>query len=139
VTIGNAEATFVGFDMSQQPPAGGVGTMAVGAKVALSGRNGREVLTPVTLFAANEAPVFKGVPSRILNGTVQLIAVKVGMGGDDRSAVTMQVERGGAVSQSREILVVEASIKPFINLLWGGALVLMAGFLLSILKRSKES
>jgi len=37
-----------------------------------------------------------------------------------------------------EALVVEASIKPYINLLWGGTLVMMLGFVLSIFKRAKE-
>jgi cytochrome c-type biogenesis protein CcmF len=38
-----------------------------------------------------------------------------------------------------ESLVIDASVKPGINLLWGGTLVMMAGFLLAFLKRSKES
>ena len=38
-----------------------------------------------------------------------------------------------------ESLVIDASIKPCINFLWGGTLVMMAGFLLAFLKRSKES
>jgi cytochrome c-type biogenesis protein CcmF len=38
-----------------------------------------------------------------------------------------------------ESLVVDVSIKPGISLLWGGTLVLMAGFAVALLKRSKES
>ena len=38
-----------------------------------------------------------------------------------------------------ESLVIDASIKPFIILLWGGTLVMMAGFSLALVKRSKES
>jgi cytochrome c-type biogenesis protein CcmF len=38
-----------------------------------------------------------------------------------------------------ESLVIDASIKPCINLLWGGTLVMMAGFVLAFVKRSKES
>jgi cytochrome c-type biogenesis protein CcmF len=40
---------------------------------------------------------------------------------------------------SPESLVIDASIKPCINLLWGGTLVMMAGFVLACVKRSKES
>jgi cytochrome c-type biogenesis protein CcmF len=40
---------------------------------------------------------------------------------------------------SPESLVIDASIKPGINLLWGGTLVIMAGFVLAFVKRSKES
>jgi cytochrome c-type biogenesis protein CcmF len=38
-----------------------------------------------------------------------------------------------------ESLVIDASVKPCISLLWGGTLVMMAGFILAYLKRSKES
>jgi len=38
-----------------------------------------------------------------------------------------------------ESLVVDASVKPLISLLWGGTLVMMAGFVLAFVKRSKES
>jgi cytochrome c-type biogenesis protein CcmF len=37
-----------------------------------------------------------------------------------------------------ESLVIDASVKPCINLLWGGTVVMMAGFLLAFVKRSKE-
>ena len=45
---------------------------------------------------------------------------------------------GDAMGQQEETLVVEASVKPFINLVWGGTVVMVVGFILSILKRSKE-
>jgi len=38
-----------------------------------------------------------------------------------------------------EVLVADVSTKPCINFLWGGTLVMMAGFALACLKRSKES
>lgn len=40
---------------------------------------------------------------------------------------------------STEALVVDASVKPGINLLWGGTIVMMAGFVIAFVKRSKES
>jgi cytochrome c-type biogenesis protein CcmF len=55
------------------------------------------------------------------------------------------VETGDATGASAhgaagpESLVVDASIKPCINLLWGGTLVMMAGFFIAFVKRSKES
>ncbi len=44
-----------------------------------------------------------------------------------------------AASLAPESLVIDASIKPLISLLWGGTLVMMTGFVLAFLKRSKES
>ncbi|MBK7105638.1 MAG: cytochrome c biogenesis protein CcsA [Ignavibacteriae bacterium] len=44
-----------------------------------------------------------------------------------------------AVQQTpKEVLSVEASIKPFINLVWTGVLLMVAGFIISAVKRTKE-
>jgi cytochrome c-type biogenesis protein CcmF len=39
----------------------------------------------------------------------------------------------------RDVLVVEASIKPFINLVWSGVIIVLVGFLVTIIRRSKEA
>lgn len=49
---------------------------------------------------------------------------------------------GGSVTQNngmKEVLTVEASIKPFISLVWLGVIVLVVGFIISAFRRSKES
>jgi len=38
-----------------------------------------------------------------------------------------------------ETLVVEASIKPFINLVWVGTITLVIGFFITILRRGSEA
>ncbi|KAB2846283.1 MAG: hypothetical protein F9K45_02190 [Melioribacteraceae bacterium] len=40
---------------------------------------------------------------------------------------------------SKEVLSIDASIKPFINLVWAGVIVMVAGFIISAFRRSKES
>lgn len=40
---------------------------------------------------------------------------------------------------AKETLSVEASIKPFINLVWAGVLVMVFGFVISVVRRTKES
>lgn len=42
-------------------------------------------------------------------------------------------------TQPKEILSIEASIKPFINLVWAGVLVMVFGFVISVVRRTKES
>ncbi|HEX2786743.1 MAG TPA: cytochrome c-type biogenesis CcmF C-terminal domain-containing protein [Ignavibacteria bacterium] len=39
---------------------------------------------------------------------------------------------------TEEALVITASIKPFINILWAGTIILVAGFFISIIRRRKE-
>ena len=48
-------------------------------------------------------------------------------------------EPNSGISKPQEILTVEASIEPFISLVWLGVLVMVLGFILSAIKRSKES
>jgi cytochrome c biogenesis factor len=49
------------------------------------------------------------------------------------------VEKVGEGQSSREALVAEASVKPFISLVWAGTLLIILGFGLSIAHRSKEA
>jgi hypothetical protein len=44
-----------------------------------------------------------------------------------------------SVKPAKEVLSVTASIKPFVNLVWIGVLGMFAGFVLSTLRRLKES
>ena len=44
----------------------------------------------------------------------------------------------GTQDLTNESLVITASIKPFINILWAGTVIMVLGFFLSILKRRKE-
>lgn len=42
-------------------------------------------------------------------------------------------------TQPKEVLSIDASIKPFINLVWAGVLVMVAGFVIAVGRRTKES
>jgi len=41
--------------------------------------------------------------------------------------------------ESKEVLSITASVKPFINLVWSGVLVMVFGFFISVARRLKES
>jgi cytochrome c biogenesis factor len=45
----------------------------------------------------------------------------------------------GASKPKVETLVVEASIKPFINLVWMGTVTLLIGMILTIMRRVEEA
>ena len=42
-------------------------------------------------------------------------------------------------SEQRDMLVVEASVKPYINLVWSGVIILLVGFLVTIVRRAQEA
>jgi len=45
----------------------------------------------------------------------------------------------GVTEVKREVLSIEASIKPFINLVWMGVILMVIGFIISAVRRTKES
>jgi cytochrome c-type biogenesis protein CcmF len=61
------------------------------------------------------------------SGSINLILKS--LSGDDETEV----------SAGSEILSIEASIKPFINLVWTGVLLMVIGFIISTVKRTKDT
>jgi hypothetical protein len=133
--LGDAQVTFERFDMTPHGGAGEnpAGGMPIGAVLTLS-RGGRtETLTPVTVFRPGAAPTYREAVSVLLDGPVRLAAVSAGM----PSTVTLVLPGGGG-HVHQEVLVVEASVKPFIGAVWVGTIVMMIGFGLAVGKRLKE-
>ena len=141
VSIGNIKATFARFDMSKQSTeamtSGGRG-MVVGSVLELTDGTRSETVTPLAMYEANGAPVYRAVRSNLLDANIQLVAMHIGMG-SGASTITIGVQQANDVELRPDTLVVDVSIKPYINLLWGGTLLLMIGLVLSIVKRSKEA
>jgi len=139
VTIDGVTMTFVGFGRGEHGASGmmaGGGTVSVAAVLELVKGSERETLQP-TLASSPEGPVHPAVASTLLGGTVQVLSMNVSMG-DGPSVVQIGVERTLGVSSQPDVLVAEASVKPFVSLLWGGTVLMMIGFGLSIVKRWKE-
>jgi cytochrome c-type biogenesis protein CcmF len=53
--------------------------------------------------------------------------------------VTVKLPVDDSTPKKEETLVVEASVKPMINLVWAGTITLIIGFLLTIARRSEEA
>jgi cytochrome c-type biogenesis protein CcmF len=64
-------------------------------------------------------------------GTVNLVFSKLDAAGEKETETNFEGKR--------EILTIDASIKPFINLVWLGVILVTAGFVISTIRRSKES
>jgi hypothetical protein len=53
--------------------------------------------------------------------------------------IVINLPTDGTTPQRQETLVIEASIKPMINLVWAGIVTLVIGFLLTIFRRVEEA
>jgi cytochrome c-type biogenesis protein CcmF len=62
------------------------------------------------------------------SGSVNLILKSLSGQGDEQ-----------VVAAKTEILSIEASIKPFINLIWSGVILMVIGFIIAVVKRTKET
>jgi cytochrome c-type biogenesis protein CcmF len=137
--IGDATVTFTGFEMgghtkgsmSQEEAERGV------AALLTITQNGREETLKPRLVPGGDTPVHTGVPSNLLGADVQLLSMNISMG-EGASQVTIGIEHAGQQAPKPDVLVVEASIKPFVNLLWAGTVLMMIGFALAIVKRWRE-
>jgi cytochrome c-type biogenesis protein CcmF len=142
VSVGNVKATFVKFDMGSHgmdAMASG-GGMSVGSVLELTSNRGKETVTPVAVYNQQSAPTYRPVASKLLGANVQLVSMNVDMGAK-QSMVTLEVIPNGrdAATQRTEALVVEASVKPFMNLVWSGTVLLFIGLIISTLHRKREA
>lgn len=135
--VGPARITFRRFEMAAHDRQPGGEGMPIGAQLLIQTAADSEWIVPVSLFTARGAAESQPLASRLLGATVRLVDLSVGMGGGETSSVTLSVERIDDRLSVPETLIVEASVKPFILLVWLGTLIMMAGFALSIVHRAK--
>jgi cytochrome c-type biogenesis protein CcmF len=136
--VGQSTVTLTGFDMSGHGAETVKGEMPIGVVLNVNDGATTESVKPMTVFGVKGPIRFHSVESRLLKGLVKLVAVEAGVGGGSSTVILELQALDGSVQQP-ETLVVEASVKPFINLVWIGTLIMMVGYLLSIVTRSKES
>jgi cytochrome c-type biogenesis protein CcmF len=94
-------------------------------------KNGEATDKPANYSGRYEFTVVGMRPDRETpeNSTVELSVLDLGSSrGADAPA-----------AMGKDILVVEASVKPFINLVWSGVIILLVGFLVTIVRRSQEA
>ena len=91
------------------------------------------------VYGMDGRPTYKPSQSKLMNATVQLVSMNVGGMGENPSSVTIGVHHSGEVKQQTDALIVEASIKPFIGLVWAGTLVMFIGFFFAMMKRLQEA
>ncbi len=137
---GGARVTFTRFDMGAHGAPGsamGAEGMRITAVIDVQKGKEREQLAPHMTYAADGTPAQDALSSRLLGGEVRLLKVNAGMGSTP-SSILLGLTQAGGGTLNPEILMVEASVKPFINLLWGGTILMIMGFVLAIVKRWRE-
>ncbi len=139
--IGDLEVRFVRFDMSahgtDQMTAGG---MAVGAVLEVKRKSSVEQVIPMATYG--DAKQAQGKTAMMKDNKVgfQLVNMNIDMQTKKSTVdvVVFGLNEAATVVPSKEMLVLEASVKPFINLVWLGTICIIAGFFVAMLTRGKE-
>jgi cytochrome c-type biogenesis protein CcmF len=138
IDAGDAAIRFVEFQMKgdhnamARTPDGGV---TVGAVLAIDRQSAHETLIPTAVVRPGKAPDYSREHSALLGADIQLAGMNIGTA--ETSEIRLLVERTEQTS-STGALVVEASVKPFIILLWFGTVAMVFGFGVAFVHRTKE-
>ncbi len=143
--IGGLEIEFIDFDFGDIQMGGAEvqsGNFIVGAKIKVSDGKFTETLMPQINYT-NGNPEFR-VASMSGKEDIKIYLAKMNVTNpgdkDGATAIIAVVDSSEPGSQdiTDESLVITASIKPFINILWAGTVIMVLGFFISIIKRRKE-
>ena len=140
--IDGMKVTFVDFDFNDVEK----GNMVTGGDVTIGVvlniiREGKEETVKPLFKRTASGPSY--VPGKLSDSRAEFSIVKLQPNREDKSQSTVDVAFSNPEKASHEpkveTLVVEASIKPFINLVWMGTVTLIVGFVLTIVRRVQEA
>jgi cytochrome c-type biogenesis protein CcmF len=142
--IGDIQVTFVDFDFPVMEKAAMLEgkDVRIGAKLAVSEYGKKPtIVVPTKIISKGEST------NRPASYAGRYEFTIVGMRPDREAKENSTVEVGisnltrtaSSTTDQRDILVVEASVKPYINLVWAGVIVVLLGFFVTIVRRMQEA
>jgi cytochrome c-type biogenesis protein CcmF len=140
--LGDLQVKFVDFEFPVMEKAAMLEgkEVRIGARLEIVGPEGKkQTVTPYQLIKDGEAT---NLPTRYADTyDVLLLSMKPNQETPDSSSVEVGITEpaAGDAGPNRDILVVEASIKPAINLVWTGVILLLVGFIVTIYRRAQEA
>ncbi len=136
-----AQITFNSFEFPKESMNSmmGGGDFQIGALFTVD-YNGRSYDVKTIMKSSGGQRSF--VPAEVEEANLKIDMTNLSAGGIvevDLSQLDGSKSSQQTQSPPQEVLSIEASIKPFINLVWAGVLVMVAGFIISVGRRTKES
>jgi len=143
--VAGYRVTFVDFQVDRSAMMAGdpMGTRMppISAKLLVERAGKSETVVPS--FKILQGGNAEAVPAWTADraGEFQILTLQPDREKPEKSSVTLAVRTGAqpAPSQTRETLIIEASVKPFVGFVWLGTLVLICGVIVSIIRRAKEA
>ncbi len=141
-TLSGATIKFVDFDfssMNREKMLEGQKTM-IGALLEVTGPTGHtDSVTAFAGFAGGEPePIAKAIPGT--HYTVYFVKPEPNRDHPEDSRATVAiVDDQHPAPPPKEMIALEVSIKPFINLVWSGTIIMVVGFFLAMMRRNRET
>jgi cytochrome c-type biogenesis protein CcmF len=82
---------------------------------------------------------FSYIPVTIKEAAIKIELKKIDPSTQTADFVLSNLDNKNVKAAPKEVLTVTASVKPFISFVWGGVLVMVLGFFVSVARRLKES
>jgi cytochrome c-type biogenesis protein CcmF len=136
---------FRGFDFDTDAHIMGESNrMVIGVMLDVTREGNTERVVPEVV---NSADGMDFRPAATADGGLEIgvVSIRPDQDNPDRSSVTIEVGGGNTTlaatgpARQQDVLIVEASIQPFINLVWTGTIVAMIGLIITIVRRAREA
>jgi cytochrome c-type biogenesis protein CcmF len=146
VTYGPLAITFKKFDLSSYDKGDkikGTGdTMTIGVVLKVKSEKGSQTVIPVTKYTSKGVQEMKTAYLNNSNIGFQLSAIYMGTGKGEKDHVNINIvglgENNG-IGDRPETLMVEVSVKPFMNFVWIAALLMISGLAAAMVRRLKPN
>ena len=143
VKVGDVNVQFIDFDFGKIEKGGKEmqsGNFTIGATLKITDSKFTETISPKVKYTGGNPDYTPAMMTG--NENYEFYFTKMNAQGTDGPIATIAIvdkrnpKKGDGVTE--ETLVLTASIKPFINILWMGTGILVLGFVVSIFRRRKE-
>ena len=110
-------------------------TFQMGADLSVKYKGKTYKANPSIIFKKEKKELIEAI---IKEANIKIVLTKIDATGKVNLTVSDITANSIPVKVSKEMLTIEASIKPNINLVWLGVLFMTVGFLIAVIRRSKE-
>ncbi len=112
------------------------GNIKMGANLVIT-QNGKTYSAAPLIKRENGQ--FEYIPATVDDLNLKIQLKKIDPANETADFTVTKTKDMAKTEAPKEVLTVEASIKPFINLVWVGILIMVVGFFVSVARRLKES
>lgn len=142
VKVGEKSVTFLRFEMNQHGNEKTMGQdgFTIGAVLEVKAGKKVETLTVPSVFRQGSAPEPTTVATKDKSMEFQFVGMNIDME-TKQSTVDLSIEEPGTHvhTETTQVLVLEASLKPFISLVWIAAVLVIGGLGIALVQSRKHA